>query len=251
MAVVLIVGVAVAINFKTQAAIPTGKASCNCVAFRLDDIQAFWIRQSQQAIVKTFNATDTPLTVGIIGYAFGNDRNNTEFFRNANVEMANHGWRHENFGNLTMAEQLDLMNQTNQEVERLYGKHPEVFIAPYNALNSQTIDAAKQMGFEAISGFADTEKFGNSRGIMEVPGTVNAGDLSDKSPTQWTTFNSDSVLKSIKTSIKDHGYAVVVMHPQVYFDGKGVNKAQLDQLVDLIKKLKESDITITTISKVS
>lgn len=251
MAVVLIIGVAIVINFKTQAEAPTGKASCNCVAFRLDDIQAFWIRQSQQAVVKTFNASDTPLTVGIIGYGFGNDRNNTEFFRNVNVEMANHGWRHENFGNLTMQERLNLMSQTNQEVERLYGRQPEVFIAPYNALNSQTIDAAKQMGFKDVSGFADTEKFGSSAGIMEIPGTVNAGDLSDKSPTQWTSFDADSMLKKIKSSIHDSGYAVVVMHPQVFFDGKGVNKAQLDQLVKLIEKLKENNIPITTLSKVN
>ena len=48
-------------------------SSCNCVAFRFDDVQDYWLNDVQISYVNTFVENEIPLTVGIISDSFGND----------------------------------------------------------------------------------------------------------------------------------------------------------------------------------
>lgn len=49
------------------------------VAFRLDDIQDYWISTSQQAVMGLFQQQNLPLTIGIIGNYFGADASMVNF----------------------------------------------------------------------------------------------------------------------------------------------------------------------------
>ncbi|NIP61806.1 MAG: hypothetical protein GWN01_11170, partial [Nitrosopumilaceae archaeon] len=53
--------------------------SCNCVSFRLDDIQDFFLTDIQMEIVETFQKNDVELTVGVIANNIGRDIEMTEF----------------------------------------------------------------------------------------------------------------------------------------------------------------------------
>ena len=44
--------------------------TCDCVAFRLDDVQDYWLNDVQIDIYEKFNESNTPLTIGIIANAF-------------------------------------------------------------------------------------------------------------------------------------------------------------------------------------
>ncbi|MBI1828104.1 MAG: hypothetical protein HYR87_01290 [Thaumarchaeota archaeon] len=56
--------------------------SCHCVAFRLDDIQDYWLNKVQTAIVDTFQEKNASLTIGIIGNSFGGDVKLTGYLQN-------------------------------------------------------------------------------------------------------------------------------------------------------------------------
>ena len=90
--------------------------SCNCVAFRLDDIQGFWLNKPQIGIIETFQNKDLPLTIGIIGgekFKFGEDPKITNFVKKAInadgslIEVASHGWEHESFPTFDRNSQIE------------------------------------------------------------------------------------------------------------------------------------------------
>src|SRR5437867_5245721 len=84
--------------------------SCNCVAFRLDDIQDYFLDQAQVKVVQLFREANASLTIGVIANHIGDDGMLVSFLRDSIengdelgnqsgpvVEVANHGWNHEDF----------------------------------------------------------------------------------------------------------------------------------------------------------
>lgn len=72
---------------------------CGCVAFRLDDIQDYFLREAQMEVINVFDRKDASLTVGVIGNYFGGDAALVHFVRdkaanNPSFEVANHGLNH-------------------------------------------------------------------------------------------------------------------------------------------------------------
>ena len=93
--------------------------SCKCVAFRLDDIQDYFLNQPQMEVIKTFERKNVSLTVGVIGNSFGNDVVLTDFLKKTllndenNLEVANHGWNHEDFTLFDKDQQSALLSNSN------------------------------------------------------------------------------------------------------------------------------------------
>jgi len=56
--------------------------TCNCVAFRLDDVQDYYLRESQVAVMELFQQKNADLTIGVIGSAFGGDPHLVDFLNN-------------------------------------------------------------------------------------------------------------------------------------------------------------------------
>src|SRR5512145_3235139 len=84
--------------------------SCECVAFRLDDVQDFFLNKAQMAVMDTFSRHNASLALGIIGSHFGEDDALVEYINNslpttinsidsqpAIFDITNHGWEHEDF----------------------------------------------------------------------------------------------------------------------------------------------------------
>jgi hypothetical protein len=78
---------------------PAGE-KCKCVAFRLDDIQDYYLHDVQIELMDTFERRDLDLTVGIIGNYFGDDPVMVSYIKervkgDPRIEIANHGWNYE------------------------------------------------------------------------------------------------------------------------------------------------------------
>ena len=58
-------------DFFENVASPTEK--CNCVIFRADDIQDYWMQVPQTALPDTFIEKSAPLSVGMVMHDFGSD----------------------------------------------------------------------------------------------------------------------------------------------------------------------------------
>jgi hypothetical protein len=77
--------------------------NCSCIAFRLDDIQDFYINAAQMGVISLFKQYNIPLSIGVIGNYLKSDIELISFLKsNLNVpgwplEVTDHGWNHEDF----------------------------------------------------------------------------------------------------------------------------------------------------------
>jgi peptidoglycan/xylan/chitin deacetylase (PgdA/CDA1 family) len=265
--------------------------SCQCVSFRLDDVQDYFLVQAQMEIIKTFEKKNASLTIGIIGNLIGNDTVLVNFLRekiaeggndenDSNsfvLEVANHGWKHEDFTFLNEEEQSILMQKTNEKIVDILGVKPRVFIPPFNRLNNDTMTALGQnqmryisanTTFYAPSFLNDLESrsfdqnnsmTGTTSGsdlIFHYPSLATTGDI-NADYTEWFGNSHDDVFTDVNASMHRLGYAVVTLHPQEHsirngFEYEGsFDSEQIHELELLIDDIRAAGFRIVTISQIS
>jgi 3D (Asp-Asp-Asp) domain-containing protein/peptidoglycan/xylan/chitin deacetylase (PgdA/CDA1 family) len=240
----------------------TTQSNCNCVVFRLDDIQDYWITSGQLAAMNQFTSRNQSLTLGIIMGIIGNDSNIVNNVKQGSdsglFELAVHGWNHTEYTKLSEEEQRNTMNDSNRKMSALFGKASEIFIPPYNAFNEGTINAMKQVDMKILNGnessFDELELNGNnnesrtqsslpiqSQNISYIQSTIAFKDYYEG---QYIQNSVENIFNNVTESISAHGYAVIVFHPQDFMkiDANGTVTEALDQnpiwdlsrLIDLI-----------------
>ena len=237
--------------------------NCKCVAFRLDDIQDFFLTDIQMEIVNTFQQNDIDLTIGVIANNIGRDLEITQFVTtltdNPNIEFANHGYDHEDFSQFGSVGQEMLLLRANDKLSEMFGVVPTVFIPPLNAYNADTISALKAQGFTHFSSELDfaTPPFPLSDQVLyHFPETAFTGDLNDQR-TRFVGKSADFTFSQIQSSISEYGYAVVTLHPQefaLYYNNQYQNKVdyqQIKQLEILFEKLASNNIRTVKISEIN
>jgi len=267
---------------------PEARLSCQCVAFRFDDIQDYFLNRPQMEVINTFEEKNASLTVGIIGNHFGNDaamrqfiQEKTAFHGKSNgfsVEVANHGWNHEDFTLFTKDEQSALLQLTDVKIMDLLGIKPAVFIPPYNSVNDDTIAALLENEFthmsanttrytpsflhsyqndsDSVREVAMTTDARDSAGVLHFPSDANTGDLNDDD-TEWLGKTHDETFSEITESMSKLGYAVVTMHPMEFASRSGTaylneaDDAQIRELELLIDEIRDSGLKIVTISQIN
>jgi peptidoglycan/xylan/chitin deacetylase (PgdA/CDA1 family) len=247
-------------------------SECRCVAFRLDDIQDYWLNNVQVGVIDTFRKNDASLTVGVIGNYFGEDQklvsylksrlSNDSEVRQASIEIANHGWNHEDFTLFTETQQSELLAKGNQKIVTLLGVEPTVFIPPLNRVDNDTILALLENNMQYISAnITDSPALSQSNVnkslvVYHFPSQVATGDL-NADDTEWQGFTHKDTLDGIDNSIQKYGYSVVTLHPQEYSFRDQLNfqnvidKGQISELVSVIKEVQNKGIPIVTISQIS
>jgi peptidoglycan/xylan/chitin deacetylase (PgdA/CDA1 family) len=258
---------------------PGAIVSCNCVAFRLDDIQDYFLTNAQLAVISTFEQKNAGLTVGIIGNHFGDDMVITGFLRDKlsddngfSIEIANHGWNHEDFTLFTKEEQSDLLHQTDAKIMDVLGLKPVVFIAPYNRVNDDTIEALIENDFVFMSANVtnypasylrpyqnesnDNNSETTSSSILHFPSSANTGDLNTDN-TEWLGRSHEETFAAINTSMDELGYAVVTMHPMEFALRSGttyqneVDDRQIRELELLIDDIRDASFEIVPVSQIN
>lgn len=195
-----------------------------CVAFRLDDIQDYYYSSQQRALMEMFRQNNASVTIGIIGSMFGNDTELVDFIRqhrnDSRIEIANHGWLHEDFGLIEdAASQQGFLERTNQRIHDLLGQDVLIttFIAPLNSVNDQTYEAVANSGLYIISADPVTDTIfangqTNSSRLYHLPMTAEVSILAENN-TAWEPVPVVEILSKIDDSIMANGNAVVMLHP--------------------------------------
>ncbi len=220
---------------------------CNCVVFRMDDIQDYFVRSAQLAIMNHFIERNKSLTLGIIMNALGNDSELVNKVREGNsstgglFELAVHGWNHTNYINLTEQEQRLSLEDAHNKMIKLFGKGSDLFIPPYNTFNDDTLNAMRQVNMKIIDGNSssidqlqlkansnssnDVSNNNNtnesttttvssslqSQNIFYIPATISFKDYYGG---KYLRNSDQSILGNVTNSIDEYGYAVVVIHPE-------------------------------------
>jgi len=169
--------------------------SCNCISFRLDDVQDYWLADTQIQLIDLFAEKNIPLSVGVVGSLFGSDEKLisvlTKNIDSENIEIVNHSWNNEpltNFGEITQEEYI---TKTNKKIFGVLGVTPTAFIPPQNLYDENTIKTLKKNGFTHLISHvkenSDTSIVDDSFYI--VPATTETGILLDS--IQWKIQEKD------------------------------------------------------------
>jgi peptidoglycan/xylan/chitin deacetylase (PgdA/CDA1 family) len=243
---------------------PTSKIpNCQCVAFRLDDIQDYWLNGVQTKIIDTFQQKNASLTIGIIGNSFGGDVKLTGYLKNKikidpSIEVANSGWKFEDFTTYGQSEQSSLIKQSNDKIFSLLGKIPTVFIPPFGKINNNTFGAMYENNITFLSANTLTYHtvYSTSNTIHQLPATVSTGYISSGNGTLHRLTN-DEIFTNIQNSLHNYGFAVITISFQDYATSNGTvtqnepDLQQIQQLETLIDKVRSNGLKITDVSKIN
>ena len=236
--------------------------SCRCVAFRLDDIQDYFLNNVQIEIMNTFQKNNKSLTVGIIGNYFGNDTAIVNFLKEklenntSSLEIANHGWNHEDFTLFDKQEQAKLIKKTDDKISTILKVKPTGFVAPFNKINSDTVTVLTENRFLYISANVTQDRPPyeiKNESFYHLPSISMTGDLNSDN-TQWYGTTHKDTFVQIQNGLINYGFAVVTLHPQEYSKREGLNfsnevdDAQIQELELLINEIENHGLDIVTIS---
>jgi peptidoglycan/xylan/chitin deacetylase (PgdA/CDA1 family) len=242
------------------------------VAFRLDDIQDYWITPSQEAVIDIFKADQLPLTIGIIANAFGDDDTIVSYVQQSlqqsfqpplwDFEIANHGWNHEYFDTFTLSEQENLLSMAIAKTTPLlqpYGFTKfDTFIPPYNAFDSNTITALELYNFKYMTSQTDIDLppyvYAPGQPFYHWPigASTDNMDIDYDQGVSWTL-----TLSQIQDQIANYGFSVVMMHPQEYSNldvdanpTDTVNQTMINNLKTLIQQVQSLGIKMVSVRNI-
>lgn len=237
--------------------------ACNCVAFRLDDVQDFWLNEVQKKIIETYYERETPLTIGVIGNSFGEDEKllnsiNVIIESEFELEIANHGWQHEDFSKHTKEEQSELLRLSNQSIHESFGISPTIFIPPMNYFNTETLRAMEENGIILFSSELDESKdaYGiDGSSTLHFPESASTGVL-NKKKILFEGLASEATFLDIQASLDVYGFAVVTLHPQEFSTIKNgtysnsINHNQMRELNFLIDEIEKNGYKVVLLSQI-
>ena len=233
--------------------------SCNCISFRLDDVQDYWLSDTQIELIELFSEKNIPLTIGVIGSLIGADDKLVstiqENIENENIEIANHSWNNDALVNLDSINQEQYIQDTNNKISELFGVVPKYFVPPQNLYDQQTIDVLKKNNFTHLVShieendftYVDKESFNN------IPATTETGILLNDY--QWKLHEKEFLKEKIIQSVNQRGYAIVMMHPQEFSLNENneydiPNQKSLSELALLLDELSVLDSKMVKISEI-
>ena len=242
---------------------PSNIPNCQCVAFRLDDIQDYWLDNVQTKIIDTFQQKNASLTIGIIGNSFGSDVKLTGYLKdkikadNPSIQVANSGWKFEDFTTYSQSDQSSLIKESNDKIFTLFGITPSVFIPPFGKINNDTFDAIykNNITFLSANTLAYHTVYSSSNTIHLFPATASTGYASTGNSTLHRLTN-DEIFTNIQNSLHNYGFAVVTISFQDYAvnNGTAQNKPdlqQIQQIETLIDQIRNNGIKIVTLNGIS
>lgn len=234
---------------------------CNCVVFRLDDVQDYWLADTQVQIMELFEEKEIPLTIGVIGSLIGEDqRISSVIERNVeeeNIELANHSWNNDIVTSLDETLEEKYILDTNARILEEFGVTPTTFIPPQNIYDESTIEILKNNGFTVLSSHKEeinTFSFGPESFYL-IPAITETAKLVN-SNTEWQMVENSEILTKIQDSVSTYGYAIVMMHPQEFSlnelgEYDVPNQDSLDNLSELLDEIKGLDVNLVTINQIN
>jgi len=244
--------------------------NCNCVAFRLDDIQDFFLTVPQKAMIDLFKEFKVPITVGVIGDYFGKDTSIVDYIRATmdNVannpqscfqfEVANHGFQHEDFTLYSQSEQVTLLANSNARISTELGVVPKTFIPPFNKFNQDTIAALATQSFTHFSSQVELDQgpynFENPT-LWRFPMGCSTGKY--EAQLNYEGVPHTVTWAQIQNQLARDGFATVMMHPQEFsthgpnnvFENS-VNSTMMQELRSLLQTVKQSGMRTVLIGRI-
>ncbi len=209
------------------------------IVIRLDDVGNFAL-DAQIEILEFHLANKFPISLGIIPSYLKSEGVLLDLLRNTALEgyeICAHGWEHENFTMFSKEMQTQRLNYSRNTLHEQFDVNASVFLPPYNEINSDTIEAALEMGFSILSTDLREGLDFEHEGIINFPVSVSFSLLSDD---QWEPKNLETLSLEIMQSVMRNGHAVILLHPQEFMRDGELDFGRLSHYERFIKMLNES-----------
>jgi len=234
----------------------TAHSNCDCVVFRMDGIQDYWISAGQIAVMNQFIVKNQSLTLGILTSDIGEDTDLIDNVKrgvdSGHFELAIHGANDTDHTKLSEEQQRNSLNESNTKLFALFDNASEIFIPPFDAFNNDTINAMREVNMRILSG--NTSSFSElqlgdsneneslalssdpmqSRSILYIPSTISFKDYIDD---QYVRNSIEDIFNNVTQSIGAYGYAVIVLDPQDFMildaNGDATDTLDINEVTDL------------------
>jgi peptidoglycan/xylan/chitin deacetylase (PgdA/CDA1 family) len=243
-------------------------AGCNCVIFRMDDIQDYWLNSIQNAVMNLFLTKNQTLSLGSIMNMIGNDSKIVEKIKEGIkeklFELDIHGWNHVDYASLSEKEQKNTLIKSKEKMQQIFGTNSSVFIPPLNLFDHKVLNTMKDLNLNIISsGIKEEMDFNQNKSILNSKS--NSNKLSTESAIEnnkriyhipattffkyfnyglgWSKTPIDEIFKNATNNIDKYGYAVIVLHPQDFALASNENGAMKNTFVNSIDKREISDLS--------
>lgn len=236
--------------------------SCQCVAFRLDDIQDYWLNDVQINLISLFSKNQVPLTVGIIANSFGEDKAITDTIKSKleknDITIANHGLDNTPFTLFDKNKQDSMLKESTKIIFNKLNVKSKIFIPPQNRFNEDTKMVLKENGFSYLSAsmLSDSAPFPlKNQELYRFPELATTGDYVP-SQNRILGVSAEKTLSDTINAIEKHGFAVITIHPQEYAVFQGgeyqneVNPSQMAQLELLINEIQNHNIQLVFLDEI-
>ena len=235
-------------------------SGCNCIAFRLDNVQDYWLDNAQIGLMDTFMQKNASLTLGIIAKVFGNDSKLVNYVKNQasqSNDIGINGWGFEDFTTFNETQQESLLEQSKSKLLSVIGVSPSIFVPPYGKVNQDTFQAMENNGIHYITGTTYVAPpMDLADKIHNIPATVFTGYYHLNNGTLAITTN-DMIMSQIQASIQNYGFADVTLNFQDYALNNGTLKtnsadsSQIEKLGALIDMIRGNGIRIVKVSQIA
>ncbi len=246
-----------------QPSIKNYNLSCNCVSFRLDGVQDYWLNNVQFELINMFTKNNVPLTVGVIIDSFGNDpylfNQVSNKIKDNKLEIANHGLDSTPFTIFDEQKQNDMLKESTNKIYEKLNVSPKIFIPPENRFNDDTKKVLIENGFTHLSAsmLNDSPPFPlQEESLYRFPAVATTGEYIP-SQNRILGISSDETFSDAIEGIEKFGFAVITIHPQefsVYEGGAYSNKINSDQfkeLETLLDKINAQGIDIVPVGQIN
>lgn len=215
------------------------------VAWRIDDVQAWFCSSILDDILAPFTSTNTPLSVGIIGINLNQDATVVSVLQglkgNPAIQFVNHSFTHPSGGMPSLGDETAQQNDLQQAqtmIKSVTGVTPDTFIPPENLYDANTQTAMANVGLVDMSSQCTWTGPGQEDNCAEGSNVVwpkltwqniammPAGAVIDS----WTSFQTPASVATAQAwanaQIANQGFAVFMLHPQEF--ATDTNCTQLD-----------------------
>jgi len=224
----------------------------------------FGARVGLPRLLELFAHEAIPSTVFAPGHSIETWRELFEQTVAAGHELGVHGWYHEDFAELSVDEQREILHRSSDAIGELTGAPPDGFRAPYWSLGPRTLELVAEAGFAYDSSLmaddyrlyrtrlgdrhttADGTRWGAESALVQVPVYWALDDWPFFEPASGGRdgLSAPSRVLEIWTAELRYAYEhapggllTVTVHPECI--GRGHRMAMLEQFVAAVKALPD------------